>query len=136
MNNNSCCQRYLYLRGSLCKIIFFIRSDFSPGEVCHLLATDMAIFFNRRCNNNGCLTFIWKHLHMYNQSAYEFKPVVKVLQGRHWLPLYLLCISSTQDFVIAAILAVVEYLPTSFKTKSANHPHLNFPLFSHRKRGD
>lgn len=29
---------------------------------------------------------------------------------------------------MAAILAVAKYLPTSSKTKSANDPHLTFPL--------
>lgn len=41
---------------------------------------------------------------------------------------YLLCISPTQGFIMTAILAGAEYLPTSSKTNSANDPHLNFPL--------
>lgn len=44
--------------------------------------------------------------------------------------------ASIQDFIMAAILAVVEYLPESSRTKSGNDSHLHFPLSSlTRKEG-
>ena len=64
VNNNSCCQRYLYLKGLYVKIFFFffVRTDFSLRESHHLLATNLAIFLNRCRIYSGCITFMRRHL--------------------------------------------------------------------------
>ena len=64
VNNNSCCQRYLYLKGLYVKknFFFFVRTDFSLRESHHLLATNLAIFLNRCRIYSGCITFMGRHL--------------------------------------------------------------------------
>lgn len=58
VNNNSCCQRYLYLKGFYVKKIFFVRTDFSLRGSLHLLATNMAILLNRCYTYSECVTFM------------------------------------------------------------------------------
>lgn len=63
VNNNNCCQRYLYLKGLYVKKnFFFVGTDFSLRESHHLLATNLAIFLNRCRIYSGCITFAGRHL--------------------------------------------------------------------------
>lgn len=51
-------------------------------------------------------------------------PVFRVLLGRRWLPLDLLRISSTKDFLMATILIVAEYFPVNFQLDLQRDPQL------------